>query len=125
MKPEVTEGMTQASSRQTWTEMRSDLSDPKSWEGRILRYSAHARERCDERDIPQIVYLPADSRLADVDLDDWGVAAVTFKVPRGDDSFFLVLSADGLVVTAHRGGYRYGIAQRFKQRRRRLLAIAA
>ncbi len=125
MKPEVTDGMTQAGSRQTRTAMRSDLSDPKSWEGWALRCSAHASERCDKRDIPQLVYLPADSRLADVDLDDRGVAAVTFKVPRGDDSFFLVLSADGLVVTAHRGGRRYGTAQRFKQRRRRLLAIAA
>ena len=125
MKLEVTEGMKQASSRQTRSEMRSDLSDPKSWEGRALRYSVHARERCDERDIPQIIYLPADSRLADVDMDDRGVVAVTFKVLRGDDSFFVVLSADGLVVTAHWGGPRYAAAQHFKQRRRGLLATAA
>lgn len=104
---------------------RLDPCNPRSWSGQPLRYSLHARNRCEEREIPEIVYLPADSRLADVDMSNSQVEAVTFKVPRGDDSFFMVLNIDGCVVTVYRKDEAFGASHRRKQRRRELLALAA
>lgn len=104
---------------------RPDPCDPWSWSGQPLRYSVHARNRCEEREIPEIVYLPTESRLADVDLSDDQVEAVTFKVLCGDDSFFMVLSTDGCVVTVYRKDQAFKTSQHCKQRRRNLLARAA
>ena len=104
---------------------RFDPADPWSWANRPLHYTVHARNRCEEREIPKITYLPADSRLADVDLSDAQVEAVTFKVSSGDDSFFMVLGVDGCVLTVYRKNQAYETAQRLKQRRRELLARAA
>jgi len=107
------------------TARRLDPCRPSCWSGVPLRYSVHARSRCEEREIPKITYLPADSRLADVDLSDAQVEAVTFKVSSGDDSFFMVLGVDGCVLTVYRKNQAYKTAQRLKQRRRELLARAA
>lgn len=114
-------------SRSGWrsASRRLDPCNPSCWSGEPLRYSVHARNRCEEREIPAIVYLPADSRLADVDLSDAQVEAMTFKVPSGDDSFFMVLSVDGCVVTVYRKDQAFEDSQRRKLQRRKLIARAA
>ncbi len=110
-----------------WTvQCRPDPCDPQSWALRPLRYSAHAEQRCEERNIPQLFYLPPDSRLSDRDLGDRGVETVLFMVPRGDDAFFLLLNVDGCVITTFRKGSRreYAVWREAKERRRRLVALA-
>ena len=116
-----------AADRYLWTgRRRPDPCDPRSWAGQPLRYSAHAAQRCEDRNIPQMLYLPPDSRLSDRDLGDQGVETVLFLVPRGDEAFFLLLNVDGCVITTFRKGrgQEYAVWREAKERRRRLMALA-
>lgn len=95
-----------------------DPCDPRWWAGRLLRYSALAEQRCQERGVPPLVSLPIDSRLVDRDLGDSGLEAVVFKVQPTEDPFFAVLGVDGSVITVFLNSQEYAAWQRGKKRRR-------
>lgn len=97
-----------------------DPCDPRWWTSRRLRPSAHAAQRCQERDILPLAFLPDDSRLVDRDLDDRGrLNVVVFKVST-EQPFFAVLGVDGTVITVflNNKDKEYAEWQRVKQRRR-------
>ena len=100
---------------------RLDPADPISWSCRRLRYSDHALERIASRSIPEQPYLPATSRLADLDVTDERVEAMLFKVTECDDPFFLVLSTDGCVITVFRKGKEWESWRAAKQYRRSMM----
>ena len=98
---------------------RRDSADPRTWSTYPLRYSHHARERCDQRDIPVLYTLPRESKLADLDKDSVSVQAMLFKVPHELGDFFVVLSSDGCVLTTFRKGAEWKTYRSGKERRRR------
>ena len=72
---------------------------PGYWFDKPLIYTTHAIERCVEREIEQLDYLPITSKLADCDKDSSGnVASVCFKID-GENPYYIVLSVDGCVIT--------------------------
>ena len=72
---------------------------PAFWFDKPLIYTVHAIERCTERNIEQLDFLPINAKLVDCDKDKSGrVCSVCFKVET-DKSFYMVLSVDGVVVT--------------------------
>ena len=74
----------------------SDPLLPAYWFDKPLYYTNHAKERCMEREIQELDFLPISAKLVDCDKDKSGrVCAVCFKV----DSFYIVISVDGAVVT--------------------------
>lgn len=72
---------------------------PGFWFDKPLIYTVHASERCIEREIEQLDFLPINSKLVDCDKDKSGrVSSVCFKI-EAERPFYMVLSVDGAVVT--------------------------
>jgi len=96
---------------------------PENWSGIPLRYSLHASKRIRKRKLPFVECLPTDARLADVDYDTDGGEAFVFKVIVYEVAFFLVVGADGYVITAYRNGREHAERrERRKAIRRQLLS---
>jgi hypothetical protein len=76
----------------------SNVVNPEYWFDKPLIYTFHAEERCIERKIKRLEYLPITSKLIDCDKYPNGVVkAMTFKVNDVGDCF--VLASDGSVIT--------------------------
>jgi hypothetical protein len=72
---------------------------PAYWFDKPLIYTIHAKERCVERDIDELDFLPINSKLVDCDKDKSGrVGSVCFKID-SDNPHYMVLAIDGAVIT--------------------------
>lgn len=77
----------------------SDPLLPAYWFDKSLIYTNHAKERCVEREIEELDFLPINSKLVDCDKDKSGrVCTVCFKI-ESDKPHYMVLSIDGAVIT--------------------------
>ena len=78
----------------------SNVSRPEYWFDKPLTYTIHAKERCLERRILPVDFLPINSRLVDCETDvNNNIKTLFFKVNEKGDCY--VLSHDGVVITVY------------------------
>ena len=76
----------------------SNVARPEYWFDKPLKYTIHARERCLDRAIFPLDFLPINSKLIDCDKDsNNNIKAMCFKVNEKGDCY--LISHDGVVIT--------------------------
>jgi hypothetical protein len=80
----------------------SNPTETMYWFDKPLTYTIHASDRCIEREIPPVDFLPISSKLVDCVRDAKGnPVRLTFKV-NIENPYYIAISAQGVVLTVFR-----------------------